>query len=1330
MRILRYLLISLAFVVLQVKAVAQSSWLFGTDYDMPNSLVNDITIDANHMVWVATEDGLCKYDGYKFSTYRHRPDDPHSIQANYVRRVFCDKAGHLMIGTRQGLQVYRPATNDFSLLATFEDGSMTKGDVTGFLQRRDGEIWLSGNTTCGVRFDENDTPVLYSTALTNQVDYTEDIVEDSLGYVWVIRRLQELYRMSPQGEVECIRYKGSDVAANTLFCGSDGNVYIGTNSLGLHRYNNQTQNIELVGNDDRCLVREMGHLHDGRMFVATDNVGLMIYDYATKQLTPFTYRSEVLDPATQKVHSACEDEDHNLWLGIYQRGVMMVPENAMAFHLIGSRSREYDVIGDKCITSMFLDRDNLLWITADNGGLYAITCDGKQVKHIDCHAENSQVPFALLSVFEDSKRRLWYGSYNQGFGWVDRNKGTFQSLNVAGIRKESADIYSFAEDKYQRVWAASMGTGLLLFDEATRTMSPAVHSDSCRWNNILRYDEPRNLMYVGSFNGLTIVDVDDPETNPRQLLSTDIVFDMMQLNADTLCLCTGNGIVLFNLNDYTFERYNTIHGLLAGNYYSILPDTLGNIWLGSNVGLTCFNLSSHTSTNFTVFDGLQSNEFSKHATVMCKDNLWFAGSGGITWFNPTEVSRSSSDCEVRLIDIVAGGRSSIASTEFRHDDNTIVLSMGLLPLTKTRQALYVYHLDNDPWTMLPFGTNTVSFSHLSSGNHKFYYKAYISGAESETMCFDFSIQYPWYFRWWAWIIWSALFASVVIYVILTVRQRREDLKRNLRQRHIQAISEAKLQFFTDIAHEIRTPMTLIVGPLSKLMKNDNDSERQRTYNRIMRNSNRILSLMNQLLDVRKLENSQMDLQCQQIAVGEFTTEFCQAFDDVASLRKISLTIKNLLPAKQLAWIDKQQYEKILSNLLSNALKFTPENGSIEVSISKDTPSQKYSEGTIRVMVTDTGMGIPEEAKERVFERFYQEKNAKTTYVGTGIGLYLTRQLMELHHGEVQVEDNPAGKGARFILLFPLGDAHLTESQKLTAEEQIISSDNEMSPVRIAQAILSSDREPVEEKSRRRSHKQKTILLLEDENEVREYFTSDLSQYYKVYSATNGVEGLSELKKHMPDIIISDVMMPEMDGIEFVQQVRQDPRYNQVRIIMLTAKIRDDEKIEGIEVGADAYITKPCSMDVLVATINNLLTSQDRVRTAHNLQPMGSEQVATPEVTNPDNQMLERVIRIINRDLGNSSLTTEAIAQEVGMSRVHLFRKIKDLTGQSPSVYLRNIRLSKAAEIIASGEATMSDVASAVGFENQGAFSSAFKDLFGMSPTQYKQLQRNPRQEEN
>jgi len=209
-----------------------------------------------------------------------------------------------------------------------------------------------------------------------------------------------------------------------------------------------------------------------------------------------------------------------------------------------------------------------------------------------------------------------------------------------------------------------------------------------------------------------------------------------------------------------------------------------------------------------------------------------------------------------------------------------------------------------------------------------------------------------------------------------------------------------------------------------------------------------------------------------------------------------------------------------------------------------------------------------------------------------------------------------------------------------------------------------------------------------------------------------------------------VMMPEMDGIEFVQQVRQDPRYNQVRIIMLTAKIRDDEKIEGIEVGADAYITKPCSMDVLVATINNLLTSQDRVRTAHNLQPMGSEQVATPEVTNPDNQMLERVIRIINRDLGNSSLTTEAIAQEVGMSRVHLFRKIKDLTGQSPSVYLRNIRLSKAAEIIASGEATMSDVASAVGFENQGAFSSAFKDLFGMSPTQYKQLQRNPRQEEN
>lgn len=1328
MRMLRNLLL-LVLTCLETQAFAQSSWLFSTDYDMPNSLVNDITIDANHMVWVATEDGLCKYDGYQFTTFRNIADDPNSLQSNYVRRVYCDKAGHLLVGTRSGMQVYNPATNNFSPLARFEDGSLIKGDVTDFLERRDGELWISGNLNCGVRFDENNAPILYRTAMTDQIDYTEALVEDSLGYIWTIRRLQELYRMSPDGNVECIRQNGTDVAANTLFCGMDGNVYIGMNTTGLHRYNNTTQAFEVVGQSN-CLVREMGHLHDGRMYVATDNIGLIIYDYKTEQLTPFEYSSEILDPHTQKVHAACEDDDHNIWMAIYQRGVMVVPERNLPFHLIGARSRRYNVIGDKCVTSMSLDHDNRLWVATDNGGLYAITCDGKQLAHFDCHGDKATAPFALLSIFVDSKQRLWYGSYNQGFGWVDRKTGKFSQLDVVGVRKDAADIYDFTEDKYHRIWAASMGTGLLLFDEKTQTMSPAVHSDLCRWDNCVTYNEHRNEMYVGSFNGLTVVNVDDPENNPQQFLRDDIVYDMYQLNADSLCVCTGNGIVFFNLNDHSYERFDTSYGLLNGNYYSAIPDTLGNIWLGSNVGLSCFNLKSHIATNYTVMDGLQSNEFSKNATVKCYEgNLWFAGSGGITWFNPTEISRHSNQCEARIIDITAGGNTSNSLNEFRHDDNTIVISMGMLPIMQTRQAIFSYKLDNDEWTMLPMGSNTVSFSHLSSGSHRFVYKATLNGTESDIEEYDFFIQYPWYYRWWAWLIWVSIAIALGVYAFIDVRQRKEDMNRNIRQRQAQAISEAKLQFFTNIAHEIRTPMTLIVGPLMKLMKSDENEERKHSYQRILRNSNRILSLMNQLLDVRKLENSQMELRCQQLAIGDFTADFCQSFDDVAALHKISLQIDNRLPQGQLVWIDKLQYEKILSNLMSNALKFTPDEGSIEVDIQLGEKSEKYPQGCVIVTITDTGKGVPDSIKSRIFERFYQEKNGKTSNIGTGIGLYLTHELMDLHHGEITVKDNPAGKGTSFSLFFHLGELHLLPSEMLSESETVETEDNEFSPNRIAQAILSTDEEEKQTKVRRRTHKQKTILLLEDEKEVREYLLNDLAQYYKVYTAQNGVEGLAELKKHMPDIIISDVMMPEMNGIEFVQQVRQDAHFNHVRIIMLTAKIRDDERIEGIEAGVDAYLTKPYNLDVLFATINNLLTSQDRVRTAHNLQPVGSEQIATPEVANPDNQMLEKVIRIINRDLSNSSLTTEAIAQEIGMSRVHLFRKIKDLTGQSPSVYLRNVRLSKAAEILASGEVTMSDVATAVGFENQGAFSSAFKDLFGMSPTQYKQLQRKPRNAE-
>lgn len=1311
---------------------AQSSWLFSTDYDMPNSLVNDITVDANHMVWVATEDGLCRYDGYRFTTYRTRPNDIHSLQENYVRRVFCDKAGHLIVGTRKGVQVYRPMSDDFTPLATFEDGSLTDGDVTGFVERRNGEIWMSGNSSCCLRFDANDKPVLYENPLTHRLDYTEDIIEDQQGCIWAIRRLQELYRLNPDGNIECIRRPdGTDIACNSLFCGADGNIYMGLNTLGLYRYNIQSGLVEQVGEEQpSCLVRDMFEMHDGRMLVATDNVGLKVFDFETQQLSDYEIRSEWLDPHTQKVHAVWEDQEYNLWLALYQRGVMVVPERSQAFHLVGSRSRQYNIIGDKCVTSLIIDHENVLWLTTDNGGMYAITTDGRLLKHFDCHVPNSTVPYALLRVFEDSKGRLWYGSFNQGFGWVDRKTGHFQPLQATGVRKGSADIYAFAEDSQHRVWAASMGTGLMLFDEATRTMSPAVHSDSCRWNNCLYYDAERNKMYVGSYNGLTIVDASDPERDPRQYLSDDIVFSVSQINSDTLCLCTGNGIVLFRLSDKQYERYSVNEGLLQGNYYSALTDTLGNVWLGSNVGLSCFNLHSHLATNYSVLDGLQSNEFSKNAILRdAGGNLWFGGSGGLSWFNPAEVSRASFGCEVRIIDMIVGGDYAMGLDEFDHDANTLVFSMGVLPLMKTRQAVYAYRLDNDPWTLLPMSTNTVSFSHLSSGNHHFTYKAILNGVESESKTFAFRIKYPWYYRWWAWLLWTTLAIGAMIVIGLSIRRRRAEKKSIEEQRRVQALSEERLNFFTNIAHEIRTPMTLIVGPLTKLMKSDDAPDRKRSYSMIMRNSNRILSLMNQLLDVRKIENNQMSLQCRELEIAPYTVDFCQSFADVAELRKIKLTLDVQMPQETVVWVDKQHYEKMLSNLISNALKFTPEGGSIDVSLHVAPSTDRYPEGRFILSVTDTGKGIADKDKPHVFNRFYQVKSNNSSLIGTGIGLYLTRELMDLHHGEVAATDNPAGQGTCLSLTFPLGRKHLSDAD-IDSSEETMTEDSVMAPDQIVKAIYSAPQpESAEISNRRRSHRTKTILVVEDENEVREYLVGELQPDFRVFSASNGVEALTELRKHMPDIIISDVMMPEMDGLTFVEKVRQNAMYNHVRIIILTAKAREDEKLHGIESGVDAYLTKPYSMDLLQATIYNLLGSQERARTAYNLQPVMADQIKAPEVANPDSQLLNKVVKIINQNLNNSSLTTEAIAQEVGMSRVHLFRKIKDLTGQSPSVYLRNIRLTKAAEILSVGDATMSDVAAAVGFDNQGAFSSAFKEMFGMSPTQYKQLQKAKKENE-
>ncbi len=1294
---------------------AQSSRLFTTMDALPNTLVNDIVEDADNMIWVATEYGLCKYDGSKFSSYQYEEGNPHSLANNYVRTLYVDSNGRLMVGTRHGLQIYRPQTDDFSEIARFDDGRMS-GDVTKIIERKNGEIWMSGNTPCCAKVRDDGTPMLYPNAFTNKVDYTETLIEDNQGRIWMNRRLSELIRLEPDGEIVKITQDGRSIPFNTMYIGQDGEMYAGGLDLGLYRFNPSNERFELMEtpNGENFLVRSIKNLDREHLLVATDNHGLQVFDCRARTFTPYLFDDGRIDATTQKVHSICIDHNRVIWLALFQKGVMMVPQSPQPFLYLGARSITRNSIGDKCVTAMFQDSNREIWVTTDNGGIYVLDDNGNQLRHFPYTGRANSVPSASVKVFEDSKHRYWYGSYSEGFGWIDSHSGKITPLTIDGKDAGSISVYDFVEDNNGRVWAITMGAGLHLFDEMRQTMFRPFEYDSCRWACCSYFDPLRDKLFIGSYNGLTMVDLKNSSYQVKQFLGESIIFSISPYTSGRLALCTTEGLVIFDLNSETFTKYDVKDGLLSNLLYASLCDASGVLWISTNVGLTCFNEKRRSFTNFTGNDGLQTTEFYKNVSM--KDyngRIWFGGTSGITFFNPQEVNLTGEQCEARIVDIVAGGQKVQNRNNADFDDNSFSFEMATLPLFHTRHAVYSYSLDNDPWTVLKQGQNVVSFSHLASGRHVFRYKAQLSGVESEEKSYEFRIAYPWYYSWWVNLVILALLAVIAYQMFIQIRHRRAVRKRLERHVHIQAINEAKLQFFMNIAHEIRTPMTMIVSPLQKLMSSDEDSERQHAYRVIQRNADRITGTINQLMDLRKIDKKQMKLYCSEMAIAPYIKDICDSMRDVADVRQIQLQLIDRTPEGLRMWVDTSNFDKILLNLLSNAMKYTPSGGSVTVEISQEPATSTCPDGIFRMLVTDTGEGIPDTDKQRVFDRFYQVRSTSSGKEGTGIGLHLTESLVNLHHGTIKVQDNPEGRGTRFVVSLPLGRSHFKNneisSEPVAATAHVHAEEFQINPDAYVPEV-----EQMAETPRSRN----LVIVAEDDDEIRRFIVHELSPYCRVVECCNGREALDNMLHQVPDLLLTDVMMPEMDGFDLCRKVRSNVRLNHIPVVFLTAKSDEESRLDSLDLGVDAFLTKPFSMEVLRRTVLNLLKSRASLRNTFSGQQMPVDQVETPESKSPDERLMERIMRVVNQNLSNPELTSEMIAEEVGMSRVHLYRKLKELTNQSARNFIRNIRLAKAAELMSQKKCSIAEVSDAVGFTNPSNFATAFKEMYGVTPTAF------------
>lgn len=1351
---------------------AQTGKFYSTDKELSNSLINAVYQDRKGFIWIATENGLNKFDGTRFSIYRHNATDSTSLKNNYVRTLFEDSRGNFWIGCINGLQRYDRATDNFHELFISRKDGRKNPHITSIIERRNGDLWIATSGQGAISLKKNSNPASFhiETELTDRIgsNYLNVIFEDSRQNLWIATEEKGLYRYSPESK-ELKSYKapyhiaGDDVSA--ICEDAHGQIFVGTLTKGLFRLSSRQEgNFEPVLYQNRMNLNIRTLIIDtrGKLIIGTDGEGVKEYQPQQDIIVDSEINAGPFDFSKSKVHSLIEDKDHNLWLGIFQKGLILVPGISNKFDYYGYKSIHNNTIGSSCVMAIHTDEQATIWIGTDNDGLYAINDQGKQLRHYTHQAGNPQsVPGTILCLYEDSNQELWLGSYFDGLARMNKQTGTCQdatSLLQGNLNAGKPKVSCIIEDKNKNLWVGTYGSGLYKINLPTQhvTYYESTRNENDDWsinrlpNDWISYllEDREGMIWIGTYKGLAVL---NPQTDnfinykkQNNLLPGYVVYSLLESSNGEIWAGTSEGLVCLNKDRLTPVLFTTADGLPSDIICGLAEDEKKNIWISTHQGISKLNPPEKKFINYYAGDGLQGNEFTRTAVFKDKrGKIFFGGTNGVTAFYPQDITEIKKEMNVLITGFHVANRpvkkrdksgnnvitdTAVMDTEqftLAYNENTFSIDFSVLEFSNPDRISYQYKIKElgDEWISTQPGTNRVTYSSLKPGKYTFSVQARDHNNFSNIRTVTIAITPPWYQTWWAKVIWGCLGALLIyaltMYILSRIRHRQEVM----RQKHMEQINEAKLQFFINISHEIRTPMTLIISPLEKLLAEH--SEKQPVYLMIYRNAQRILRLINQLMDIRKLDKGQMHLKFRETDIVGFINDLMQTFNYQAQKKNITFTFeKELEGADSLkVWIDLNNFDKVLMNVLSNAFKYTHEGGNIEVSL-KTGHNDAYR-GALKdyfeIDITDNGIGIDKNKIEQIFERFYQIDNDMTqSNFGTGIGLHLSRSLVELHHGIIKAENREDGQGTRFIIRLPLGSNHLKAEELENPEET-------GSEPTISQLPKDSIYETEEENKTNEYRKPKAktryrVLIVEDDEEIRRYIRSELDSDFRIYECTNGREGLETILKEKPDLVISDVMMPEMDGITLCRKIKQNININHIPIILLTAKSKAEDQIEGLEIGADAYIVKPFNTELLRTTISNLIANRERLRGKLVGEQQVEEKITKIEMKSNDEILMSKVMKTINDHLADPTLNVEMLAANVGMSRVHMHRKLKELTNQSARDFIRSIRLKQAANLLREKNLSVSEVAYATGFSNLSHFSNTFRDFYGISPSEYKEQQ--------
>ncbi len=1369
----KYLLAFAICITLGIQAETYNFARLDNTFGLSNNQIICFLKDSRGFMWIGTNFGLNRYDGYHVKVYKSIKNDNTSLIYNSITRIQEDKTGNLWITGNPDYNVYDVRTEKFNRKISTYLAPLGIHFTPAIVEIDPQKNYYLYKSNDGIyKYDFSTKKLLHFKQSTDVNTLSQGVITSirpDHGFFWVLFQSGLLERVNEKTNSIDFRNRfvlensvGSSISKN-LFIDSEGSpwVFPGMGDKGALYFDMGKGQWKFFGNDKKefrnqtdifissNFVRDVAQDDRGSIWLATDHGGVDIYDKKTNGIT--VLRNDPLNPNSLSQNSAISlyyDNTGIMWVGTYKNGASYYHSGMFKFDKSPLFFYNNPDLENKDCNSLCEDHAGNLWIGTNGSGVLKWDKKTQSFRLFRNQKENpaSISSDIVISMLEDKKGTMWFGTYLGGLNNLvgDRFYRYEPEINNPNSLSNKS-VYGLMEDHQHNLWIGTLGGGVDELDKSRRIFSH--HSlnnmKGMTSNYILSvYSKDSSLVYLCTSIGINLLNTATNSITPlfknnfqQNKLSELISYNTLVDRRNQLWIATDNGINVYNPDKNTINFINKSSGLSSDQVVSLVEDNAGNVWAGTRNGMDCIYCTTNSVTrqceysvvSFDENDGLLSSIFNQNAVFKNKQGKIFIGcTKGYTVFDPQKILFNTIVPQPRFTGLLIGNDEILPGTKFKnriimdasithknrivlhYDEKNFTVNFSALSYIHPEKNRYRYKLKgfDEEWIDTKTGPGSASYSNLNQGTYQLI--VYASNNDNiwsvKPLILEIVIQPPFWFSWWAYVLYFVLVIiflwNIVNYNLLKQKRKFEDEQHVREAKQLHEIDEMKFRFFTNISHEFRTPLTLIINPVEKLLHESTSEEEKSLLSIIQRNAYGLLELVNQLLDFRKLDVQKDSLN---ISVGDvvaFIKDICYSFTELANRKSINFSFSTSVSELRIEF-DPDKMRKIVSNLLSNAFKFTPSQGKIDVTIGL---IQQLNEDKqlLKITVSDTGIGIPAKDLEQIFERFYRVENPENGHqTGTGVGLHIVSEYVRLHQGDIGVE-SILGKGSIFTFTIPA-------NQHLQAE--IITQS-------LSDNIILEEQTPEEEAVIEDHRKKLPLMLIVDDNEdFRNFIAALFTENYRILKAEDGEIAYQMILDKMPDLIICDVMMPKMDGFELCRMVKQDIRISHIPIILLTAKAGDENKYKGLEAGAEDYIAKPFNMDMLSLKVARIVERQKKTRD----QFKSKVDITTSEVaiTSMDEKFVRKAVTLVETNISSSEFLVEDLCREMGMSRVYFYKKILSLTDKTPSEFIRFIRLKRAAELLEKSQLFVNEVAFQVGFNDPKYFRKYFKTEFGVSPNEYK-----------